>query len=59
MPSVNCGQSLSLLVNLIAKMTATDFIKSLVQRQVTVTIKSFLKIKKLNLTKNKYISNCE
>lgn len=40
-------------------MKESDYLKRIVKKNVFLVIKSFLKIRKLNLTKNKTVSNCE
>jgi hypothetical protein len=48
------------LVNLITSMVKeSEFLKTIIKSNVFLVIKSFLKIRKLNLIKNKIVQNCE
>lgn len=60
MPSISTGQSLQRLVNLISQMIKeSEQLKQTLKQNVFIVIKSFLKIRKLNLSKNKIVQNCE
>mmetsp|Transcript_44129 Transcript_44129/g.42820 ORF Transcript_44129/g.42820 Transcript_44129/m.42820 type:complete len:132 (-) Transcript_44129:13-408(-) len=60
MPSISVGQSLQRLVNLVTAMIKdSPEIKAIIKSSVFLVIKSFLKIRKLNLVKNKIVQNCE
>lgn len=37
----------------------SEFLKTIIKSNVFLVVKSFLKIRKLNLTKNKIVQNCE
>ena len=60
MPQISTGQILSRLVTLISSMVKeSTVLKQNIQKNVNIVIKSFLKIRKLNLTKNKMVTNSE
>jgi hypothetical protein len=56
MPQISTGQVFSRIVQLVSLMIKeSDNLKRRIQNNVNIVIKSFLKVKKLNLTKNKVI----
>ncbi|CDW77116.1 e3 ubiquitin-protein ligase ubr4 [Stylonychia lemnae] len=60
MPQIQTGQLLAKLVSQLASIIKDSlFLKSKIQTNVSLIIKSFLKIRKLNLVKNKLISDSE
>ena len=60
MPQLSTGVTLSRIVALVSTMVKESaYLKNIIQRNVSVVIKSFLRIRKLNLTKNKMIQNSE
>jgi len=60
LPQISTGQIFSRLVSLVSSMIRESApLKSLVQSNVNIVIKSFLKVRKLNLIKNRVIQNSE
>jgi hypothetical protein len=60
MPQISTGQIFHKIVSLVSLMIKESVhLKGIIQRNVNIVIKSFLKIRKLNLTKNKLISQSE
>jgi Mg2+/Co2+ transporter CorB len=60
MPQISTGQIFSRVVALVSSMIKeSTHLKGIIQQNVNIVIKSFLKIRKLNLTKNKVIQNSE
>lgn len=60
LPAINAGQSLSKLMQIISFMIQkAPYIKSLVKKQVRLVIRSYIKLRKLNLVKNKLVLNVE
>lgn len=60
MPQISTGQIFSRIVILVSQMIKESVhLKGIIQNNVNIVIKSFLKIKKLNLTKNKLIQQSE
>jgi len=60
LPAINAGQSLSKLMQIISFMIqSAPYIKSLVQKQVRLVIRSYIKLRKLNLVKNKLVNTVE
>lgn len=56
MPQISTGQVLSRIVQLVSFMIKeSEELKKRIQNNVNIVIKAFLKVKKLNLTKNKVI----
>ena len=56
MPQISTGQVLSRIVQLVSYMIKeSEEVKKRIQNNVNIVIKAFLKVKKLNLTKNKVI----
>lgn len=60
LPAINAGQSLSKLMQMITFIIqSAPYVKDLVAQQVKLVIKSFIKVKKLNLVKNKLVGIVE
>jgi len=56
MPSISTGQIFARVVSLVSSMIKeSTVLKSIIQRNVSIVIKSFLRVRKLNLTKNKVV----
>ena len=59
-PQISTGQIFSRVVSLVSSMIKeSTHLKGIIYENVNIVIKSFLKIRKLNLTKNKVIQNSE
>jgi len=60
LPQISTGQIFSRVVSLVSHMIKeSSHLKGIIQGNVNIVIKSFLKIRKLNLTKNKVIQSSE
>lgn len=60
MPQISMGQTFARVVSLVSAMIKeSPHLKGIIQNNVSIVIKSFLKVKKLNLTKNKVIQTSE
>lgn len=60
MPSISTGQIFARVVSLVSSMIKESAVlKSIIQRNVSIVIKSFLRVRKLNLTKNKVVQQSE
>jgi E3 ubiquitin-protein ligase UBR4 len=60
MPQISTGQIFARIVSLVSSMIKeSPHLKAIIQDNVFIVIKSFLKVRKLNLTKNKVVQQSE